>query len=72
MVSLRRNTTLSLDARTIPGCPIFKFLFDIIQENINIFMLLLQAISKIQSTFKDTARANEKTQHRWRVCEHFA
>jgi hypothetical protein len=31
----------------------------------------LQAISKMQITFKDKARADEKAQHTWGVCEHF-
>jgi hypothetical protein len=30
----------------------------------------LQAISKMQITFKDKARADEKAQHTWE-CEHF-
>jgi len=31
----------------------------------------LQAISEMQITFKDKARANEKAEHTLRVCEHF-
>jgi hypothetical protein len=31
----------------------------------------LQAISRMQITFKDKARADEKAQHTWGVCEHF-
>ena len=31
----------------------------------------LQAISKMQITFKDKARADEKAQHTTGVCEHF-
>jgi hypothetical protein len=33
--------------------------------------LATQAISKMQITFKDKARADEKAQHTRGVCEHF-
>jgi hypothetical protein len=65
------SSLCNISSHASPSCITTSFAGFLNPQISQITRITLQAISKMQITFKDKARADEKAQHTRGVCEHF-